>query len=281
MNACGAERRCLYGSFTGARKVSLDSFRRIPGLLVIGLLTYLVLPTGVGGARVDPSTGRVRILYIGDGWGISPVPCYQSDPAFTVVSVPTSELHVGHGVMHFDRPMMKKFVRLYMPRTYESLLDSYDLIILSDANVLLMGGNHLTWMRDSVPDHGLGLVMVGGLESFGAPRSEPWTSLEDVLPVNLIMGGWVYRSFKMRPAIDHAFTSALPWSKMPYFHGSNRISLKQEAILLLKIDIIRYPGLSFRDCGEGRGVAHSADWTSGSGQAGGSDIMRWEYYRDS
>jgi len=227
-------------------------------------------------ARVDPVTGRIRILYIGDGWGPSPVPNFQSDPAFTVVSVPTSELHVGQGVLSFDIPTMKKFVRLYMPRTYEAMLDNFDLIIISDANSALMENQHIKWMKDSVTGEGFGIVMVGGLESFGAPRAQPWTALEELFPVVMTSSIWSYRDFKVKPALDHPFTRALPWATIPYFHGANNVWLKDGATLLLRADEVDIPPLSYWNIGEGVGVAHAMDWTPG----GGTDVMQWEYYPD-
>jgi len=38
-----------------------------------------------------------------------------------------------------------------------------------------------------------------------------------LLPVNIIPGSWVYRDFKVEPAIDHPFTRSLPWQTIPYF----------------------------------------------------------------
>ena len=254
------------------------SVRADPPVFLAACLAVLLafsLQVGLCG-RLDPESGRVRILYIGDGWGPSPVSKFMSDPAFTVISVPTSELHVGHGVSTFDNNAMKKFVRLYMPRNYGELIDGYDLIIISDANRLFMEGKHMDWMVRSTTQEGFGLIMIGGLESFGAPRGEPWTDIEEVLPVNLIPGSMIPRSFKVRPAIDHPFTRSLPWSSIPYFHSTNMVTLKQESTLLLTADEIRYPPISFADYGQGRGVAHSSDWTPGAG----ADVMRWEYYID-
>jgi uncharacterized membrane protein len=241
----------------------------------VAILLLLAGPFPAG-ARVDPASGRVRVLYMGDGWGPSPVPYFQTDPAFTIVSVPTSELHVGHGAMSLDLNAMKKFMRLYMPRTLQDLLDNQDLFILSDADSRLMNPAHFEWMIHTVEEQGFGLVMVGGLESFGAPRSLPWTPIEGILPVNFVPGGWVYRSFKVRPATDHAFTRSLPWHEIPLFHGTNRVSLKQAGVLLLTAAEVDQPPLSYMDVGTGRTVAHSSDWTPGAG----ADVMRWEYYRD-
>ncbi len=254
---------------------TLPGRRNLRGL-ASSVLVAVLLSVAPVCSRTDPESGRIRILYIGDGWGPSPVPLLEVDPAFSVVSVPTSELHVGHGVVSFDHDAMRKFVRLYMPRTYDDMLSHFDLTAVSDANRMLLGPNHIQWIRDSIVEEGLGFVMVGGLESFGAPRGTPWTDLEDLLPVGLIMGSWIYRSFKPFPAIDHPFTNSLPWHSIPYFHGTNAVSLKQGAVQLLAAKEIEYPPLSYADYGEGRSVAHSSDWTPGAGD----DVMRWEYYPD-
>jgi uncharacterized membrane protein len=243
-------------------------------MLVVLLVVVVPWSAAVEAGRRDPATSRVRMLYIGDGWGPSPVAKFQVDPAFTVLSVPTSEFHSG--VISYDREAMKRFVRLYMPKTFEALVENNDLLVLSDASVILMGHDHFTWFRECVQEHGLGLIMVGGFESFGAPRGQPWTPIEDMMPVNFIMGSWVYTSFKARPATEHEFISALPWRSMPYFHGLNKVSLKHSATLLLRADEVRYPPLSFIESGEGRTVAHASDWSPGAG----ADVMKWEYYPD-
>ncbi len=231
--------------------------------------------------RADQETGRVRILYIGDGWGPSPVPLLTSDPAFTVVSVPTSILHADFHVEvpSFSPSAMRKLVRLYMPRNYEEMLSKYDLTILSDANPFFMNDNHLRWIRNSTTNEGFGLIMVGGVESFGAPKGMPWTPLEDMLPVDLSLdlgGGYYYPSFRVEPARDHPFTRSLPWETIPLFHGMNRLTLKEAAVLLLKAEGHPHPPLSYWDFGEGRCVAHAPDLTPVSGQ----DVMRWEFYLD-
>ena len=231
--------------------------------------------------RSDPQTGRVRILYIGDGWGPSPVPLLTSDPAFTVVSVPTSTMHADfHATVEgFSAEAIRKLVRLYMPRSYDAMTAKHDLTVLSDANPFFMTERHLEWIRRSVTDDGFGMLMVGGVESFGAPKGMPWTPLEDMLPVDLTLdleGGYYYPSFRVEPARDHPFTRSLPWETIPLFHGMNRLTLKDAAVLLLKAEGHPHPPLSYWDFGAGICVAHAPDLTPSSGQ----DVMRWEYYLD-
>ncbi len=280
--ATGPSGRVSKITITGSQTLSegaadhTRSKRSVRALALPVLLMFLLSLSSIQAGRRDPETFRVRILYIGDGWGPSPVPKFQVDPAFTCLSIPASQFHVGHGVTTFDIPTMRRFVRLYMPRTFDSLLGGSDLLIFSDANVAFMGNDHLRWFREALLEHGLGIVMVGGLETFGAPRALPWTPLEDLLPVDFVMGPPVQRSFKLRTAIEHPFTESLPWNTMPYFHSTNKVTLKQSATLLMTSDQITQPPLSYADFGEGRSVAHSMDWTPGAGR----DVMEWEYYPD-
>jgi hypothetical protein len=249
------------------------------GCVALGAFLVLSFCNMVLAQRADPETGRVRILYIGDGWGPSPVPVLSSDPAFSVVSVPTSTLHGDFGGTSYSSEAMIRLVRLYMPRSYGEMLSKHDLTILSDANPFFLNDNHLGWIRDSTTSEGFGLIMVGGVESFGAPKGMPWTSLEDMLPVDIsldLAGGYYYPSFKVEPARDHPFTRSLPWETIPLFHGMNRLTLKEAAILLLEAQGHPHPPLSYWDFGEGRCVAHAPDWTPVSGE----DVMRWEFYLD-
>jgi hypothetical protein len=179
----------------------------------------------------------------------------------------------------FSAEGIRRLVRLYMPRSYEAMITRHDLTVLSDANPFFMNENHLTWIRESVTQEGFGMLMVGGVESFGAPKGMPWTSLEDMLPVDItfdLEGGYYYPSFKVEPATDHPFTRSLPWESIPLFHGMNRLILRSAATLLLKAEGHPHPPLSYWDFGEGRCVAHAPDFTPSSGQ----DVMRWEYYLD-
>ena len=226
--------------------------------------------------RVGPS-GHIRILYMGDGWGPSPVAHFQVDPGFRIVSVPASQKHVGHGVQAISNREMLKFVRIYMPRSYDALIGGYDYIVLSDANRGYFG-QEIGWMRRSVEEEGLGIIMVGGHESFGGVGNPTWANTEvaEVIPVTMdkpIEYGFTY---KVRPAIDHPFTRSLPWKTIPVFFDINHVVLKLGATLLLDNDVHPYPHLSYWEVGRGVGIAHGTDWTPG----GGTLVMRWTYFPD-
>ncbi len=258
----------------------IDGRRLKTGLLALILSASIMGLLSQCGAQVGPRvspSGRIRILYMGDGWGPSPVAEFRMDPGFQVVSVPASEAHVGHGVQAISKSEMLKFVRIYMPRTYPDLVDEYDYIVLSDANRGYFG-KELGWMRKSVEEEGLGIIMVGGYESFGGVGKPSWANTEvaEILPVTMdlpIEYGYVY---KVRPAIDHPFNRALPWETIPVFFDINHVVLRFGATLLLRGNNHPYPHLSFWEVGEGVSLAHGTDWTPG----GGTLVMRWKYFPD-
>jgi uncharacterized membrane protein len=245
-------------------------------ILSASIMALLPQCAAQAGPRVGP-TGRVRILYMGDGWGPSPVANFKTDPSFQIVSVPASDAHAGHGVQAISKDEMRKFVRIYMPRAYSALVSDYDYIVLSDANRGYFG-KELQWMRRSVEEEGLGIIMVGGYESFGGVGNPSWanTDVAEILPVTMdepIEYGFAY---KVRPAIDHPFTRALPWETIPVFFDINHVVLRFGATLLLTNDVHPYPHLSYWEVGEGASLAHGTDWTPG----GGTLVMRWKYFPD-
>jgi hypothetical protein len=133
-------------------------------------------------------------------------------------------------------------------------------------------------MRKSVEEEGLGIIMVGGYESFGGVNNPSWANTEvaEILPVTMDLPVEYGYTYKVKPAIDHPFTRSLPWETIPVFLDINHVVLRFGATLLLKTDRHPYPHLSFWEIGEGASLAHGTDWTPG----GGTFVMRWKYFPD-
>lgn len=202
---------------------------------------------------------------------------FEVDPSFLAVSVPASKEHLGHRVKTISGLEMRRFVRIYMPRTYSDLIAKHDYVVISDANRGFFD-KELAWMRRGVGEEGLGLIMVGGHESFGGWSNPSWanTEIAEVLPVTMDEPMYHGRVYKVKPATDHPFTRSLPWETIPFFHDGNHVALKEGATLLLTTEIHPYPPLSTWKVGRGVTIAHSMDWTPG----GGAHVMRWEYFPD-
>ena len=109
--------------------------------------------------RTDPVTRRVRVLYIGDTY-LRTWRDISHDPFLGVSPVPAS---IGGFQMNFIRRSM----RLYLPRTYDSYEGSVDLLVLSDCDHHLFTPDQLSMFKKGVVEGGQGIIMAGGFEAFG------------------------------------------------------------------------------------------------------------------
>ncbi len=244
---------------------------------VLALLVSSSTPltcAGASGLR-DPETGRIKILYIGEPTGQSPYPMFESDPLMMPYPVIAS-------TVVFSLDIAKRSIRLYMPRTFDEL-SSYQVVILSDANVEVFTGSHLVWLHDMVDESGSGLVMIGGYEALGAMAGNPdWgvTPVGEVLPVYTFPGEWADDGRIVILERDHPFVASLPikpgleWMRL---YDGNRVGLKEGAKELARtMTKDPSPFWATWEHGQGRTFAIAGDWTPG----GGVVFMRWEYYGD-
>jgi uncharacterized membrane protein len=172
-----------------------------------------------------------------------------------------------------------------MPRTYKELASKQDVIILSDANRDLFSGQVLRWFSDGVLEEGMGLLMTGGRESFGAYFSMPdWTptSVGNILPVESTRqeDGPDGRVRVLVP--ENVFMASLPWGSIGrygFFFGCNPVGEKDGAEVLAELvpDVGETnPLLVWWDIGDGRTFAMTSDWTP----AGANLFLEWEFYSD-
>ncbi len=232
-------------------------------------------------AARDPS-GRVSVLYVGDT-GFETWRDIAGDPLLVTVPVPAS-------IGHFSIDHIRRYMRLYIPRTYERYASEVDLLILSDTDRQLFTPEQQQWFSDGVVEGGQAMIMAGGLEAFGgAGYGSSWegSSVVDVLPVDILTGEvWNLAPFQAVPAegaTDHPFVTSLPWKSMPPFGGMNSVVAREWAQVLLKAagpgigssEIL--PIIVHGDVGEGSSLAHAPDWNPGWG---GRVMREWEYYPD-
>jgi len=246
---------------------------RLGGFALLVLFIFLVSLQHVSCRQParDPATKRVRVIYLGDAWGAnSPYQYMKMDPLLMPTPVPASTGHMG-GI-----PNISRYIRIYVPRTYNRLVESYDVIILSDTVRSYYRTYHIQWFADAVEKGGRGLVMVGGREiQWG---DWPGSPVEKVLPVNWVPLETYEQPFRAIPVgPKDEFLSALPWETMLPYSGMNVATVKQGARIYLKADAKDLPLLVFWEYGEGASVAHTPDWTPAWG---GANFWGWKYYPD-
>jgi hypothetical protein len=104
----------------------------VPGRTVIVVLAVLLLGPclATSSARVDPDTGRIRTLFIGSvlvGIGY-PAPAMIEDPKIELTRV-EAQIGSSNPLLGFEN--MQRFLRLYLPRSGDDLLQNYDMLIVT------------------------------------------------------------------------------------------------------------------------------------------------------
>jgi uncharacterized membrane protein len=229
--------------------------------------------------RKSPETGMVRVLYIGEPvGGPGPYRFMDQDPFLDMSPVQATTAWYGLDVI-------KRSLRIYMPRTYGELISGQDVVVLSDANRELFSGSVLKWFSDGVTVEGMGLLMTGGRESFGAYFGMPdWTptSVGQILPVASTMQekGPDGELRVLMP--DNPLMASLPWDSIGrygYFFGCNPVEARDGAETLAELVPATgeaIPSLVWWDIGAGRSFAMTSDWTP----AGANLFLQWEFYPD-
>ncbi|MBU7004979.1 MAG: hypothetical protein HXS50_05390, partial [Theionarchaea archaeon] len=212
-------------------------------ILTCAFVLSLMMSTAFAASNIDPR--KVGVLYTGDPYpGVTPYISMHEDAFVVVTPVQGSREHYA-GITWED---IHKSLRVYMPRTYEDYLANYDVMILSDTNKQIFMDAQHTWMKNGVLDEGMGLLMVGGYESFGAGFGHPdWSGslVEDVLPVTVPISGddWVGGGMQngiyiTENGFENEFIKSLPYEPTPEYlragTDGNLVVIKEGATVLAR-----------------------------------------------
>ena len=236
-------------------------------------MLLLPLPAFTREPRSDPLSQRIRLKYIGDCLAIqSPTLGMQLDPLISLGLVPASEQEWAVELME-----IRRYMRLYMPRTYDDLLGTTDVLMLSNTAANYFRPQWLEWMAFGT-EGGLGLVMVGGYCSFGGYGYPDWgpNQVGRILPVDTIIAGKHEFPFRLFPVTEDPLLSIFDWEKGPFFLALNAVNLKPGAKLLARTNPEDRPLIVYQDVGEGSALAFMSTW----GAWWGNDFVEWEYFID-
>ncbi len=249
--------------------------------LSIALAVAVILTVPVQG-KIGPDS-RVRVLYMGDAIStmyVTPYLFMRIEPMITVTPVIASQIVAEYSFGYEGYEMVRRAVRLYIPRSYKQLVEGYDVLILSDATLMVFTASQISLMTRSVLDDGLGLVMAGGVESFYAGGWQV-TEITKALPVEMLPES-TGPGFGRVIEENDELMSSIPWErgfKAINFGGSNRVAPKPGAVELARYAVTgggENPMMVAGDVGNGSGFAFTPDWTWGWGGV----FSQWEYYGD-
>ncbi len=187
---------------------------------VIVLLTILVLNLSIcisaPPPKVDPQTGRIRTLFIGDPFlkpGY-PTAAMVEDPKIDLMRI---EAEIGYKNPSIGYENMQRFLRLYLPRSEAHLLENYDVIIITAIRSNDLKPEFQSWVKKAVEEQGFGLLMSDDPTSFGGALTvwttgPPWddTPVGHVLPVYQVgHDEWRDHNFRILPDKPNPITDGI------------------------------------------------------------------------
>jgi hypothetical protein len=252
----------------------MDSGQVASTAVLIFLLFSCISSCQAREPRRDPELGVVRLMYIGAPFMGGPFPYLKADPLIDATPVDGNAYGIPAG-------LVRKALRIYLPRSYESLESSYDILGIDDATCANIDSRVLGWFRDGVMEDGLGLFMAGGFESFGGMAGFPsWgpTPVGQVLPLDPT-GGYPngVRIKIIDP--DDPLLQSLPFETFGdeyNFFDANTAQEKEGARVIARIVGKNYPAWAWWDIGEGRTYASCTPFRGG----GVGPFSQWLYYGD-
>lgn len=93
---------------------------------------------------------------------------FKREPMTNAVVFPTRV-----STLDVTTEIVKKYVRLYFPRTYEEMLEKYDFILLRGIDPMFFDPTQFEWMRRAIED-GLGGLQDRSVQSMHTAYSLPW-----------------------------------------------------------------------------------------------------------
>jgi len=153
-------------------------------LLLAGCGAMATLTPCLG--RVDDSTLKARVLYLGDSSYAPNKLVLQwiiAEPKFRIVIVPCDTYFIG-------LPEALRMTRLYLPRSYQALNASQDIVIIHDISPRIIPSNVLGFIHQAVRQEGLGLGLICFMFWGGTNEIAVWVSLAfyDAFPADVDLG---------------------------------------------------------------------------------------------
>jgi hypothetical protein len=218
-------------------------------ILILALL--LGVPTGIAAAKDPPR--KIMAMFLGDvidqTGGYNTFTVIDYDPAIQATLIPSVPQFVGG----YDNAYRN--LRVYMPRTYERLVEEYQMMVFSDADRLVFKAEWIGWLSSSVTDHGLALLWLGSIEEETVLAGWDGTTVAEILPARQAPGQYTIQSFFYVRILDHSepLMQALPWEKTPGLANVNAQIPKKGSEYWAKLTSVagEYPLMTYWGIGEG------------------------------
>jgi hypothetical protein len=237
--------------------------REIPIVLTLSLLVLFIECLPVSG-KIAPN-GHIRVFCFGDVieqyGGFNSYTVIEIDPAIEMTLVPTRPGYLG------GPDVAKRNLRIYMPRTYSSLVEGYDLILSSDADSTVFQDEGMEWMARSVSEGGLGVEWLGSIGRSQTQQNLDWsqTPVAEVLPSYTSPEHYKYGIFRVRIRDpEEELMKALPWEDSPPLANLDMQIPKEGSRVFAVVQHPReWPLITYWEVGAGTGLTFASKFPNG------------------
>jgi hypothetical protein len=255
---------------------------------ILPCLVSLLLLAGPAGGKV------IDLLYISRGLAQGSITdrMLGADPAISPHPVPMPG-HYSIGTLGMDAETINRAMRIYMPRSYATLLEGFDLVVLDEAPCgapdyqgVYFDAKWMDWFIRAVEGEGFHLSMWGGDASWGGEAGGfylSWgdTMMEVILPFECIprFTHSASRVHRIRFLEEGNRLANLPWDAAGPVELMNEVEAKEGSVVVAEAYLPGFsnPWIGYWRYGEGK--------VSGETQIFGSRgttnrMMEWDWYQD-
>jgi len=222
--------------------------------------------------KVDPESKKIRLVLFGEGWSFIPS-VMMTDLKIAAITIPAGDATYARD--------MARFMRIYMPRTYDDWVNRVDVFILSDLVPWGFTSDHLFWMKRSIKDQGVGMILseMGwyGIGGWTGNACEDWTKtvLYEAYPCDMIL----QKQNQVCPYLDIVTPGAflnLPGIEQVAFAGEQGLHVPRDGATTWAVYRKgRESAIITRPYGKGMTVANSMGI-----ERFGQPYYEWKYYKD-
>jgi len=138
----------------------------IPKIVFVSAMALVIL--GVSGVAGQNRTGTIKVIGTGKAEGMPILNSwFTTEPSTDALIIPTRV----HGVVTADS--IRRFMRIYFPRTYEELLE-YGFLFLAQVDMQFLGPREEKWLYDALTEHRKGAVNTRSVMSMNDVFNLPW-----------------------------------------------------------------------------------------------------------
>ena len=241
------------------------------------LVVLVLLPPAT--CRVDPETSRIRLLLIGE--------CTRYEPYFVTQLATDPKVNLVSVITAGDRATPRetaRFIRVFMPRTWERFLGGVDALELFDFVPWVLRDFHIQWFHDGIKDHGIGMALVemgwypSYKDTYTSNDPQAWmnTALYQAYPVDLVV------QEQNKPSAFLEVVERTPVVDIPGFEekplgGAAGLTIARPGSLLhARYKTGGEPAIVSRSFGQGIALTLPTGW-----DVMGTDVQRgWRYFVD-